>query len=453
MALLKEFVDVFPEELPEELPPIRGIEHQIDLVPIAALPNRTAYRCNPDEAKELQRQVNELLEKALPDFSKTFEIECDASGVGIRAVFIHDKRPIAYFSEKLSGASLNYSTYDKEFYALIRALETWEHYLLLKEFVIHIDHESLKYLKGQNKLNQRHAKWVEYLEIFPYVIRYIQGNVNVLADALSRRTQRDKDSILVVVDGLSKMAHFILCHKSDDVSHVADLFFKEVVMMHGIPMSIVSDRDPKFLSYFWKTLWAKLGTKLLFNTACHPQTDGQTKVSIHNTTRKTPFEVVYGFNPIIPLDLAPLPASSGVCLDGKKRAEKIKTLHEHVKKQIEKKNATYAQGANKGRILFGFIFVRRCFQENVNDNASKIELPDDYNVSATLNVRDLYRYFEDEEDLDLRANPSKLGGDNVPKNAVQDEAKSSSGPSTRSKVKKFAATRPGPITILKCMEI
>ncbi|PKI68240.1 hypothetical protein CRG98_011376 [Punica granatum] len=95
---------------------------------------------------------------ALLDFSKTFEIECDASGVGVGVVLMQDKCLIVYFSEKLSGASLNYLTYDKEFYALIRALETWEHYLLPKEFVIHIDHESLKYLKGHNKLNRRHAK-------------------------------------------------------------------------------------------------------------------------------------------------------------------------------------------------------------------------------------------------------------------------------------------------------
>ncbi|PKI52171.1 hypothetical protein CRG98_027441 [Punica granatum] len=64
---------------------------------------------------------------------------------------------------------------------------------------------------------------------------------------------------------------------------------------------------------------------------------------------KTPFEVVYGFNPITPLDLAPLPTSSRFCFDGKKRAEQIKALHEQVKKQIKKKNAAYAQGANKGR--------------------------------------------------------------------------------------------------------
>ncbi|XP_074313657.1 uncharacterized protein LOC141648844 [Silene latifolia] len=56
-GLLDEFMDVFPEELPYGLPPLRGIEHRIDLIPGAALPNKPAYRCNPEEAKELQRQV------------------------------------------------------------------------------------------------------------------------------------------------------------------------------------------------------------------------------------------------------------------------------------------------------------------------------------------------------------------------------------------------------------
>ena len=87
---------------------------------------------------------------ALPGFSKTFELECDAPRVGVGVVLLQGGHPIAYFSEKLHGATLNYPTYDKELYALIRALQTWEYYLVSKEFVIHSDHQSLKYIKEQS---------------------------------------------------------------------------------------------------------------------------------------------------------------------------------------------------------------------------------------------------------------------------------------------------------------
>ena len=73
----------------------------------------------------------------------------------------------------------------KELYALERVLHEWEHYLRPHEFVIHTNHETLKYLKGQTKLNKRHAKWNEFIESFPYIIKYIKGKENIVADALS----------------------------------------------------------------------------------------------------------------------------------------------------------------------------------------------------------------------------------------------------------------------------
>ncbi|XP_040964536.1 uncharacterized protein [Gossypium hirsutum] len=247
----------------------------------------------PSRAKE--PMVPAKANKPMGDTSK---------GIGIGAVLTQDGIPIAYFSEKLNGAVLNYPVYDKEMYALIHALETWQHYLWPKEFVIHSDHEALKHIKGQHKLNKRHAKWVEYLESFPYVIKYKEGKENLVADALSRRYTLLSylDSKLlgfallkddfgemfvacenVAIDKFYRYDGFLfregkLCmprssirdvlvheaHSGGLMGHFGVGKTLEIVRLHGIPRTIVSDQDAKFLSHFWRSLWGKLGTKLLF---------------------------------------------------------------------------------------------------------------------------------------------------------------------------------------------
>uniref|UniRef100_A0A1J3E356 Transposon Ty3-I Gag-Pol polyprotein n=1 Tax=Noccaea caerulescens TaxID=107243 RepID=A0A1J3E356_NOCCA len=561
---------------------------------------------------------------------------------------MQEKKPIAFFSEKLGGATPNYPTYDKELYALVRALQTWQHYLWPKEFVIHTDHQSLRHLKSQQKLNKRHARWMEFVETFPYVIQYKKGKENVVADALSRRyalistldakilgfemikgayandsdfqevflscekfasgkyfrsdgflfyenrlcipnsslrdllvreahggglmghfgiaktlsivqdhffwphmkrdvervcnrcttcklskstgqsqgmytplpipsapwtdismdfvlglprTRKGSDSVFVVVDRFSKMAHFIPCHKTDDASNIADLFFREIVRLHGMPRTIVSDRDTKFLSYFWKTLWTKLGTKHCFSTTCHPQSDGQTEVvnrtlgtllravikknlktwedclphvefaynhAVHSATLFSPFQLVYGFNPLTPLDLTPLPLSERVSMDGQKKAELVKKMHKKAKQNIEQKTEQYRKHANKKRNKRTYepgdlvwIYLRKdrfpkerkskllprvdrpfTVLEKINDNAYKIDIQGKYAVSSSFNVADIIPYVADE--ADLRTSPFQVEGDDVIKDThALDEVPEAAlvipeGPITRSKAKRIA---------------
>ena len=113
--------------------------------------------------KLLKEKITEQPVLVLPDFSKTFQVRCDASGFAIGAVLSQDDRLLAYFNEKLNEAKIKYSTYDKEFYAIIQAVKKWRHYLVPKEFVLYNDNHTLQFVTQQEKLNQRHVKWVEYM--------------------------------------------------------------------------------------------------------------------------------------------------------------------------------------------------------------------------------------------------------------------------------------------------
>jgi hypothetical protein len=82
---------------------------------------------------------------------------------------------------------MKYSMYDKELYAVIQALKKWRHYLVPKEFILYRNNQASQFITKQEKLNQKHAKWAEFMQNFTFVINHIYGNANKVGDALSRK--------------------------------------------------------------------------------------------------------------------------------------------------------------------------------------------------------------------------------------------------------------------------
>jgi hypothetical protein len=131
------------------------------------------FKWTEEEEKKfniLKENITKKMILVLPDFGKTFQVRYDTSEVVIGAVLSQDNRHVAYFSEKLNDTKKNYSTYDKEFYAIIQALKKWRHYLVRKVFALYNNNQALQFITRQEKLNQRHAKWIELCKILLFSI-------------------------------------------------------------------------------------------------------------------------------------------------------------------------------------------------------------------------------------------------------------------------------------------
>ena len=124
---------------------------------------------------------------ALPDFTKPFHIETDASGSGISAVLQQDGHPLAFISKPLSNRNQGLTVYEKEYLAILLAVDHWRHYLLQAEFYIHTDHQSLTHLKDQRLHTAWQQKVFARLMGLRYKILYKKGTENGAVDALSQR--------------------------------------------------------------------------------------------------------------------------------------------------------------------------------------------------------------------------------------------------------------------------
>uniref|UniRef100_A0A2N9IE13 Integrase catalytic domain-containing protein n=1 Tax=Fagus sylvatica TaxID=28930 RepID=A0A2N9IE13_FAGSY len=288
--------------------------------------------------QELKQRLVSAPVLTIPSSSSGFVIYSDASHKGLGCVLMQHGKVVAYASRQLKSYEQNYPTHDLELAAVVFALKIWRHYLYGERCEIYTDHKSLKYISTQKELNMRQRRWLELIKDYDCSINYHPGKANVVADALSRksygfsaallttqkhiindlerlgvewntkgpqgccnhclipewkwenismdfvcglpRTSKNHDAIWVVVDRLTKSAHFIPIRMNYSLDKLAELYVNEIVRLHGVPVSIVSDRDPRFTSRFWGSLQKALGTKLNFSTAFHPQTDGQSERTI-----------------------------------------------------------------------------------------------------------------------------------------------------------------------------
>nr|GFA88384.1 retrotransposon protein, putative, Ty3-gypsy subclass [Tanacetum cinerariifolium] len=293
--------------------PTRQVKFQIDLVPGAAPVARAPYRLAPSKMKDLSEQLKELSDKGFISHSSSpwgapvlFVKKKDGSfrmcidyqelnklkflghvidnqGIHvdpakIKSVkdwaspkspteiyqflglaryyrrFIEGFSKIAKPMTKLTQKKLkihekNYTTHDLELGAVVFAFKIWRHYLNGTKYTVFTDHKSLQHILDQKELNTRQRRWLELLSDYDCEIRYHPGKENIKKEDVG-----GYDTIWVIVDRVTKSAIFTPIRETDLMDKLARIYLKEVVTRHGIPVSIISDRDPRFASNFWRSL-------------------------------------------------------------------------------------------------------------------------------------------------------------------------------------------------------
>nr|GEU29295.1 reverse transcriptase domain-containing protein [Tanacetum cinerariifolium] len=258
ITVVREFLKVFPEDLPG-LPPVCQVEFLINLIPGVAPVARAPYRLALLEMQELSNQLQELADRGFirPTQTKAIKEEnIDAENL---------QRMDKAFKVRLDG-----TRYIKN--------RSWlPLFGNLRDLIMHESHKS-KYSihPGSDKI-MLEAIWLidttrdSYMEI---------GNNNDGLRYKTTKTSNRHDIIWVIVDRLTKSAHFISTREINSMETLARLYIKEIVSRHGVPISIISDHDSHFTSRFWQSMQSALGTQLEMSAAYHPEIDGQSERTI-----------------------------------------------------------------------------------------------------------------------------------------------------------------------------
>ncbi|XP_042980003.1 uncharacterized protein LOC122310191 [Carya illinoinensis] len=251
---------------------------------------------------DLKTAVTEEPVLALPDCTKPFEIQSDASDFAIGGVLMQEGHPIAYESRKLNETERRYTVQEKEMTTIIHCLRVWRHYLLSSRFVVKTDNIATSYFQSQKKLSPKQARWQDFLAEFDFVLEYKPGKANLVADALSRKgelsaiTQAQGELLDIIREG---MEHDLLAKNLVENQSPAGLLEPLPIPSHpwesvsidfivALPKSegcgtiiVVVDRFSQYATFIAapKDCSAEETVKLFFKHVVnfHPQLDGQTE--------------------------------------------------------------------------------------------------------------------------------------------------------------------------------
>ncbi|GKB05369.1 putative reverse transcriptase domain-containing protein, partial [Tanacetum coccineum] len=205
--------------------------------------------------------------------------------LGLGAVLMQKEKVIAYASRQLKVHEKNYTTHDLELGAVVFALKMWRHYLYgmnwimrfgdLRALIMHESHKSnYSIYPGSDKMYQDLKKLYWWPNMKAKIATYVSKCLTCA------KTTTGQDTIWVIVDRLTKSAHFLPMREDDTLEKLTRQYLKEVVSKHGVPVSIISDRDGKFTSHFWKSLNKAL--EFSYNN------------SYHTSIKAAPLKALYG---------------------------------------------------------------------------------------------------------------------------------------------------------------